>query len=82
MIFKKNALEICCAASHIFSVKPQYLVLIRDILCPVSHICSKNLLETKDPTNQSTKLVCYKFKPSQSLHFKYSVLRLTYAGKT
>ena len=48
----------------------------------VLHICSKNLLETKDPINQSTKSVCYKFKPSQLLHFKYSVLRLTYAGKT
>ena len=65
-----------------FCINVNQQCLIQDILCPVSHICSKNLLETKGPTNQSTKSVCYKFKPSQSLHFKYSVLRLTYAGRT
>ena len=52
------------------------------ILCPVSHIIQeliRDQLKTIDSINQSVKSVFYKFKPSQCLHFKYSVLHLTYS---
>ena len=38
-------------------------------------------MKTKDPINQSAKSVFHKFKPSQFLHFKYSVLRLSNSVK-
>ena len=57
----------------------QFLNVSFRIFCAPSYILSKNLLETEDPVNKSAKSVCHKFKPSQWLHLKYSVLSLTYS---